>query len=81
MPRFSQKNKNPKNKKTLGISGRVKMIRAWISSKMNRRTFANLLMICFIIFTSIGAGMIFLPAGLVVAGVTSGFFGFLLGLE
>jgi hypothetical protein len=43
--------------------------------------FANLLMISFILFTSIGAALIFLPAGLIVAGVTCGFFGFLLGLE
>jgi hypothetical protein len=43
--------------------------------------FANLLMISFILFTSIGAALIFLPAGLIVAGIACGFFGFLLGLE
>ena len=53
----------------------------WFRSKTNRNTFANLLMVSFIIFTSIGAGLIFPPAGLVVAGVTCGIFGFLLGSE
>ena len=38
-------------------------------------------MVSFILFTSVGSAMIFLPAGFIVAGVTCGFFGFLLGLE
>lgn len=54
---------------------------AWLKSKANRRTFANLLMTSFILLTSIGAGFIFPPAGLIVAGITCGLFGFLLGLE
>lgn len=49
--------------------------------QVNRRRSANVLMFCFILFTSIGAGMIFMPAGWVVAGVGCGIFGFLLGLE
>ena len=53
----------------------------WLKSKLTRGMFANLFMFCFIMLTSIGAGMIFLPAGLVVAGVTFGVFGFILGLE
>lgn len=53
----------------------------WLKPKINRRTFANLFMVSFILCTSIGAGLIFPPAGLVVAGVTCGLFGFLLGLE
>lgn len=59
------------------------VVLAWvfIRNKANRSTFANLLMLCFIIFTSIGAGLIFLPAGWVVAGVCCGIFGFLLGAE
>jgi hypothetical protein len=81
MPRFSQKNKNSKKKRTLGLIVRIKMIKAWFKNRANRRTSANVLMLCFIIFTSIGAGMIFPPAGWVVAGVASGVFGFLLGLE
>lgn len=48
---------------------------------LNRNTFADLLMFCFIIFTSIGAGMIYFPAGLVVAGATCGILGYLLGAE
>ena len=48
---------------------------------LNRGTFANVFMLCFIILTSIGAGMIYLPAGLIVAGVGCGIFGFLLGAE
>lgn len=50
-------------------------------SKLNRETFANIFMFSFIILTSIGAGMIYPPAGWVVAGVSCGIFGFLLGLE
>jgi len=53
----------------------------WLKSKTNRNTFANLLMVSFIIFTSIGAGLILPPAGLVVAGITCGIYGFLLGSE
>jgi hypothetical protein len=81
MPRFSRKNKNAKKRRTLGIASKVKTFRIWLKMKANRRTSANILMLCFIICTSIGAGMIFPPAGWVVAGVTSGLFGFLLGLE
>jgi hypothetical protein len=46
-----------------------------------RQSAANTLMLSFIIFTSIGAGLFLPPLGLVVAGVTCGVFGFLLGLE
>jgi len=53
----------------------------WLKSKTNRNTFANLLMVSFIIFTSIGAGLILPPAGFVVAGITCGIYGFLLGSE
>lgn len=42
---------------------------------------ANLLMICFILITAVGASMIYEPAGWIVAGVGCGVFGFLLGLE
>ena len=38
-------------------------------------------MFSFIILTSIGAGLIFPPAGLVVGGVGCGLFGFILGLK
>jgi hypothetical protein len=38
-------------------------------------------MFSFIIFTGIGAGLIAVPIGLIVAGIACGIFGFLLGLE
>lgn len=52
-----------------------------IKSLAKRGTFANLLMFSFIMLTGIGAGLIALPIGLIVAGVGCGIFGFLLGLE
>lgn len=63
------------------LSEMFKMFFAWIAQKANRPNFANLLMICFILFTGIGAGLIFPPAGLITAGVTCGIFGYLLGAE
>ena len=46
-----------------------------------RSFFTNLLMVGFIIFTSVGAGL-FSPAfGFITAGITCGILGFLLGLE
>jgi len=62
----------------------VKILKApfiFTAKQVNRPRSANALMFCFILFTSIGAGMIFMPAGWVVAGVGCGLFGFLLGLE
>lgn len=38
-------------------------------------------MLSFILLTAIGAGFIFPPAGLIVAGLACGIVGFLLGLE
>lgn len=46
-----------------------------------RSTFANLMMVGFIIFTSAGAGIVSPALGFIAAGVTCGIFGFLLGLE
>lgn len=46
-----------------------------------RPFFANFLMVGFIIFTSIGAGIVSPALGFLAAGVTCGIFGFLLGLE
>ena len=60
---------------------RVKSLSPRIKSLFKRPTFANLFMVSFILFTSVGSAMIFLPAGFIVAGITCGFFGFLLGLE
>ena len=39
------------------------------------------MMVSFILLTSIGAGLVFFPAGLIVAGIGCGLFGFLLGAE
>ena len=46
-----------------------------------RSTVANILMGAFILFTTVGVGMVFVPAGLIAAGITCGILGFLLGLE
>ena len=52
-----------------------------LRSVLNRANAANLLMVSFIICTSIGAWMIRPSLGLIVAGATCGLLGFLLGLE
>jgi uncharacterized membrane protein len=52
-----------------------------LRASSNRANAANVLMVSFIIFTSIGAWMIRPSVGLIVAGVSCGVFGFLLGLE
>jgi len=51
--------------------------------KVNRVNGANLLMVLFIVFTSIGVALVAPSAGwgFIAAGVTSGIFGYLLGLE
>ena len=46
-----------------------------------RSFFANLLMVGFIVFTSVGAGLVSPALGFIAAGVTCGILGFLLGLE
>lgn len=81
------KNKPKKNTPKLLIAAQLKLrlrlaaISRGLKRMAKRSTFANIFMFCFIILTSIGAGMIFLPAGFLVAGVGCGIFGFLLGLE
>lgn len=52
-----------------------------LKALFNRPTFAYLMMVSFILFTSIGAAFIYAPAGLITAGVTCGLFGYLLGRE
>jgi hypothetical protein len=47
----------------------------------NRSNLANILMASFVILTAVGAGIIFPPAGLIIAGVCCGLVGLLLGLE
>jgi len=84
--------KPPLNKDSSPLIVSMKKIRAALSKTVassiagikrtaNRRTFAYLFMISFILLTSVGAGLIFPPAGFIVAGITCGLFGFLLGTE
>lgn len=42
---------------------------------------AYLLMTFLVVFTSVGAGLIYMPAGLITFGVTSGLLGYLLGAD
>ena len=53
----------------------------WLKTLFNRPTFAYLMMVSFILFTSLGAGLIYTPSGFITAGVTCGIFGYLLGRE
>lgn len=46
-----------------------------------RAVIANLLMLSFILMTSIGVFLIFPPAGFITAGICCGAFGYLLGSE
>lgn len=46
-----------------------------------RRLFAYILMLAFIGFTSVGAGLIFFPAGLITAGAVCGLVGYILGAD
>jgi len=52
-----------------------------VKAKLNRATFAYVLMLSFILLSSIGAGMLFIPAGFMTAGATCGILGYLLGRE
>lgn len=58
----------------------ARMGRFWQALR-SRPTIANILMGAFILLTAVGAGLVFVPAGLIVAGITCGILGFLLGLE
>jgi hypothetical protein len=75
--------KEIKPRKVKVFFSRIKnIVRTLASIIFTRRTFANILMTSFILCTSIGAALLQGPAlGLIVAGVSSGIFGFLLGLE
>jgi hypothetical protein len=52
-----------------------------IAKFFNRATFAYLLMVSFILFTTVGAALVYAPAGFITAGVACGLFGYLLGRE
>jgi hypothetical protein len=47
----------------------------------NRGTFAYLMMLSFILFTTVGAALVYPPAGFITAGIACGLFGYLLGRE
>ena len=59
----------------------MKIFWARFKSKLNRSLFAYFFMVSFIILSSIGAALIYLPSGLLVGGASCGLFGFLLGRE
>jgi len=59
----------------------MKKIIALLKSKANRVTFAHILMASFILFTAIGGFLIAPPVGFIIAGVSCGLFGYLLGAE
>ena len=52
-----------------------------IRALFNRATFAYLLMVSFILFTTVGAALVYAPAGFITAGIACGMFGYLLGRE
>ena len=54
---------------------------AYLRRAAKRTTFANILMASFILFTAVGGFLIAPPVGFIVAGVTCGVFGYLLGAE
>lgn len=53
----------------------------FLKTKTNRGMFANILMSSFILFSALGSFLIYPPIGFIVAGVTCGIFGYLLGAE
>lgn len=59
----------------------AKLFRVRLSSLNWRTAAANLMMLSFIIMTSVGAALITPAAGFITAGVCCGIFGYLLGSE
>jgi len=53
----------------------------FLLKRASRPTIANLLMLSFILFSTIGAFLIYIPAGFITAGICCGLLGLLLGLE
>lgn len=48
---------------------------------LTRTNAAYLLMVLFVVCSAVGAALIFFPAGLIVLGVTSGLYAYLLGSD
>lgn len=46
-----------------------------------RQNVAYALMANLVVFTSVGVGLIYTPAGLITFGITSGLYGYLLGAD
>lgn len=46
-----------------------------------RPQIAYILMLFLVVFTTVGAGLIFLPAGFITFGILSGVVGYILGAE
>jgi len=68
--------------KTKSVSVKsIKFLWGVVKELLTRSFFANVLMVGFILFTSIGASMVSPALGFIAAGVTCGIFGLLLGLE
>lgn len=53
----------------------------YMSKIFERTTLANAMMVLFVLGTTIGSALIFLPAGFIVGGVACGLYGYLLGSE
>lgn len=66
-------------KKKFDFAGATKL--STIGRFMTRENAAHFLMVLFVLCTSVGAGLIFPPAGFVALGVTSGIYAYLLGSE
>jgi hypothetical protein len=66
--------------KSLSVKS-INFLLSAIKELATRRFSANVLMVGFILFTSIGASMVSPALGFIAAGVTCGIFGLLLGLE
>lgn len=60
---------------------RMKKTLFFLKSKLNRTTSANLLMLSFILFSAVGGFLIAPPIGFLVAGISCGIFGFILGAD
>jgi hypothetical protein len=59
----------------------ISLFSTTLKQLLTRSFFTNLLMVGFIVFTSVGAGLVSPAFGFIAAGITCGIFGFLLGLE
>lgn len=59
----------------------MKKFFSYLKTRDWRRITANMLMVSFILLTSVGAALLLPAAGFITAGVTCGVFGYLLGSE